>query len=298
MRVIRTVRGQLAALVLAAGLSGAPAGVAAQDDEGVRGIVHQQLVALLNPMGMEHGFRAGFRARLGDPEELLFTGTHAEAGAVSYVSPVYAYHGGYLQVSPLAFLVLRAEITGTVLWPIGMDGSGYFGLEGYDADVHEQSLPADAASSAIGWNISLLARLQGAVPLGDGVQLLVADQIEGTHVALGDAPYHLNPKHDAVLAQQDWVVTNDAIAFVDIRLEPGTSLRVGAYSNMRWVPRSGYVGHQVGPMASLAFERPSAEVSALNVFLRGGGYTHHGPRQDEATILGGVSVAYDLGRIR
>lgn len=284
-------------LLVAVALLGAPAGAAAQD-EGVRGVVHQQLVALLNPMGMEHAFRAGLRARLGDPSELLFTGTHVEAGAVSYVSPVYAYHGGYLQVSPLAFLALRAEITGTALWPIGMDGSGYFALQGYDADVHEQSLPADAASSATGWNVSLLARLQGAVPLGEGVQLLLANQMEGTHVTLGEAPYHLNPKHDAVLAQQDWVVTNDAIAFVDIRLEPDLSLRVGAYSNLRWVPGSGYVGHQVGPMAILSWTRPDPEVSALNVFVRGGGYTHHGPRQDEATILGGVSVAYDLGRIR
>ena len=87
-------------------LSSASASSAAAQAPEVRGVLHERLVLLLNPMGAEHQLRAGLRGRLGDPDELLFSGAHAEAGAVGYVSPVYAIHGGYLQVSPLAFLVL------------------------------------------------------------------------------------------------------------------------------------------------------------------------------------------------
>ena len=94
------------------------------------------------------------------------------------------------------------------------------------------------------------------------------------------------------------MLTNDAVLLVEVTLLPGTTLLLGAYDQTRYVPRSGYVGHQVGPLAALSFERPGDPVESLDVFVRGGLYTDHVIRREEATILGGVSVRYDLGAIR
>lgn len=274
--------------------SAAPA--AAQPGE-VRGVLHERLVLLLNPMGAEHQLRAGVRGRLGDPNELLFMGAHAEAGAVGYVSPVYAIHGGYLQVSPLAFLVLRAEMTGTVMWPIGMDGAGYYPVDGYGGDVRAEQLPGHAGETASGWNLTVAATLQGLVPLGP-LRLLIWDEVQLGHVSLGAASHFYSLKHDLVLAGRDWVLENDALLLAEVSLSSDASLRFGAYDNLRYVPSSGYLGHQVGPVLMLSFERPSDEVTRVELFVRGGWYTDHVVREAELTTLGVVSVTYDLGRLR
>lgn len=286
-------RTRLALAAAAITLVGAPTARA----QPVRGVLHQRLVALLNPMGMEHTLRAGLRAPLGDPAELLFTGAHVEAGGVGYVSPIYAIHGGYLEVTPLAFLSLRAEVTGTAQWPLGMDGAGYYAVDGYDADVNAQSLPGDEGGSATGWTVTLSGTLQGMVPLGS-VSLILADRTQAAHASVGDAPFRYAPKYDLVVARQDWVVTNDALVLLDVPLDARWTLRAGAYDDLRWVPASGYVGNQVGPIAVLSVREPADAVRGIDLYVRGGWYTHHGPRQDELTVLGGVSVSYDLGRVR
>lgn len=285
---------RLAPLV-ALGLALGAAPASAQD---TRVVVHQQLVALLNPMGAEHTLEVGARAPIGDPEELLFSGTHVEGGAIAYTSPVYNIAGGYLRVSPLAFLVLRAELTGSALWPIGMDGAGYYGLDGYDAEVRDQALAADLGGNATGWNLRLLARLQGAVPLWEGARLIVANQQAWEHDTLGDQSHYYSMKHDLVLARQDWLVQNDALALLNVAVASDVGFTVGAYSNLRWVPSSSYVGHQVGPMVAVSFERVTREVGTIDLFVRGGYYTHHVTRGDELTILGGISIDYDLGGVR
>jgi hypothetical protein len=137
-------------------------------------VMHEQLVLLLNPMGTEHRLDAAVRSELGEPEDLLTSGTHVEGGVSTAVSPVYAVGGGYVQASPLSFLVLRGAIEGIAVWPIGMDGAGHYGLPGYDADVRSQNLLAEDAGSASGFLATMSATLQGAIDIGDGVRLLRA----------------------------------------------------------------------------------------------------------------------------
>lgn len=280
------------ALLLAAS---APRPAAAQD---VRGVAHQGLVLLLNPMGAQHELELGLRSPLGDQGELLFDGAHAETGVVSRVSPVFANTGGYLEVSPLSFLVLRAEFLGIAQWPIGMNAAGYYGLEGYDADVRGQSLPADAGGSATGWSVRLSGQLQGALPIVDHVRLVMVDRMTFEHADVGDAPYYYSQDHDLVLARSDWVVHNDGLLLAEIEAESDLVIRAGAYSNLRWVPESGYVAHQVGPLFAISFRHPADGVSEITPFIRGGYYTHHGIRADELTVLGGISIDYDLGGVR
>jgi hypothetical protein len=264
----------------------------------MRGVVHQQLLALLNPMGLEHTARFGARGLLGDQNELLFMGAHVDTGIVSYVSPVYAIQGGYVQVSPLSFLVLRAEVTGHVVWPIGMSGAGYYALQSYQDDVRPSALTAERGEVATGWSMRLSGTLQGLVPIASDVRILAASELTVQHAALGHGSHYYDMKWDLVLAQRDWVLINGAAVLLELDTDPSTRVRFGVYDDVRYVPASGYVGHQVGPLATLTFRQPAPEIPSLTIFVRGGYHTHHVIRADELTILGGVAVSYDLGPVR
>ena len=249
----------------------------------VRVVAHQRVIALLNPMGAEHRFDLSVRAPLGDQRDLFFDGAHLAGGATSFVSPVYALGGGFVELAPFSFLVLRGEVMGAGVWPIGMNAAGHYGLTSYDDDVRGEALPGAQGGSARGVFAGGSATLQGAIGLGL------------TYVALGDAPYYYSMKHDLVLAREDLVLTNSAFLGIEARCASDLLLRVGVYDDLRHVPASGYVGHQLGPIAMVSWERIDPALSGLTIFVRGGGYTHHVFRAGEATILGGLALDYDLG---
>ncbi|MBX3269585.1 MAG: hypothetical protein KF729_04960 [Sandaracinaceae bacterium] len=279
-----------------AAAAGQPASPApAEAPSTVRVVAHQRLIALLNPMGAEHRFDLSVRAPLGDQRDLFFDGAHLQGGATSFVSPVYAIGGGFVELAPFSFLVLRGEVMGAGVWPIGMNAAGHYGLTSYDDDVRGEALPGAQGGSARGLFAGGSVTLQGAIGLGDGVRLLFASELGLTYVALGDAPYYYSMKHDLVLAREDLVLTNSAFLGLEVRCASDLLLRVGAYDDVRHVPASGYVGHQLGPIAMLSWERIDPALSGLTIFVRGGGYTHHVFRAGEATILGGVALDYDLG---
>jgi hypothetical protein len=112
-----------ATLVLVASLSFAHGAEAqAGENDPARVIVRQRAVGIANPVGLEHAVALALNAPLGDAHNPLTSLAHLEVGVSQYTSPVYARSGGYLQLSPLSLLVLRAELTGTVMWPLGDDG--------------------------------------------------------------------------------------------------------------------------------------------------------------------------------
>lgn len=262
---------------------------------GARAVLHQQLVALLNPMGAEHRLELGLRDELGNPDDILTSLAHIEGGIATAVSPVYAMGGGYLQVAPVSFLVLRGEIVGATVWPIGMSGAGHYALGGYGADVRAQALPAENAGTASGWLATVSATLQGALDLTTGVRLLLLSELGLTRAVMGEAPFYYSMKHDLVLAREDFVLTSSSFLGMELRAASDLVVRFGAYDDLRHVPGSGYVGHQVGPVVMLEWAHPAPMVGSLAIFVRGGGYTHHVTREGEATILGGVAVDYELG---
>jgi len=254
-------------------------------------VVHQRVVGLIEPMGAEHSIRIGMRGPLGDPRELLFTGAHVEVGAVNYTSPIDSITGGYLEVSPIALLILRAELTATAMWPIGMDGAGYYDAESYSA---ANDLRAERGRHASGWNFLVSATLQGAVPIGP-LRLLMVDELTLEHVTLGDADFHFDPRRDAVLAKQDWVLGNRAMLLLEANVE-GSLLRFGAYHDLRSVPRSESLATQLGGMVALAVDA-GPSVPEVMPFLRMGAYLD-GARAGSFTLLGGVMLRYDVARLR
>lgn len=254
-----------------------------------RPVIQQRVVGLLNPMGVEHSVGVAARARLGDPDELLFTGAHAEAGFVNYTSPIYTMNAGYLEVSPLAILMLRAEIAQTHVWPIGLGGAGYYGA----SQDRMPALDPEAGREASGWNVRLSAVLQAAFDVGP-LRLVLWNEASAEHVRLGEARFHYSARHDAVLARDDWVLGDWGMAMLEVPLGDGLVARLGLYDEVRAVPRSGWLSNQAGLVAMLAAERPVPEVGWVLPFLRAGIYTHHERRAGEPTLLAGVMVRYEI----
>lgn len=266
-----------------------------QGQSDVQLVARQDLVALLNPMGAEHRFELALRGDLGDQTDVLFQGAHLQGGVTSYASPVYVIGGGYMEFAPFSFLSLRGDLLGAGIWPIGMSGAGYYGVSGYDADVRSQSLPAEAGRTATGWIASGSMTLQGAIDFGGGTRVVFANEFGVSYVVVGGEGFYYSMKSDLILAREDVLLTNSGFLGIEHRVAQDMLIRVGAYDDLRYVPASGYVGHQVGPIAMVEWQRPAPSIGALTVFVRGGGYTHHLIRAEEATILGGVSVDYTLG---
>jgi hypothetical protein len=112
---------------------------------------------------------------------------------------------------------------------------------------------------------------------------------------VGEASFYYSMKHDLVLAQRDFVLLSCSFVGVEVRAASDLVLRFGAYDDLRHVPASGYVGHQVGPIAMIEWQRVDPVLPSLAIFVRGGGYTHHVTRAEEATVLAGLAIDYDLG---
>lgn len=294
---MQTFRDQAFGIALATAALTQPSAVHAQaaEESGAQVVAHQELVGLLNPMGAEHRFDIAVRTELGDQADILYQGAHLQGGATTMLSPVYLMGGGYLEYAPFSFLSFRGDVIGAGIWPIGMNGAGFYGVQGYDADVHSQSLPASSGRTATGWIASGAMTLQGAIDFGGGTRLLFGNELGLSFVAMGDAAFYYSMKSDLILAREDMLLTNSAFIGIEHRVAPDMLLRIGAYDDLRHVPASGYVGHQVGPIAMVEWQRPAANIGTLTVFVRGGGYTHHVVREGEATILGGVAVDYTLG---
>jgi hypothetical protein len=262
----------------------------------VRGIVHQRVVGLVNPLGAEHMLHAGVRLPIGDPSELIFTNAHFEAGVSSYTSPIYTMNGGYVQLSPVALIVLRAELSGVAMWPLGEDGAGHFALDRYEAQLDSGALDSVHALEAHGWNAQLSMTLQGAVPIGPA-RVLMWSQLVLEHQQLGSAPYYFSPRYDLVLAREDTMLASSSMVLLEIPLADGVDLRAGAYDDLRYVLGSEYLANQAGPLVALTLTRVDPAVPEVTVFARAGAYTN-GRREGNWTGLVGVILRYDLGAIR
>lgn len=260
-------------------LSALPCGTALAQAEAV---ANQRLVGVINPIGAEHMVSAALRAPLGLPEGILFSDTSIELGPVSYVSPIYARTGGYVQLQPLAVLILRAEVRHVAMWSLDMPGAGYVPVE--------QGGEPGAQGDAVGWEAQFSAVVQGMVPLGP-VRLLLWDQVGYEHIQLGTAPRYLSPRHDTTLEREDGVVSNSAMLLGEVEPSEGWALRLGLYDDVAYVPSSDALIHQIGPIVALSVRSPADGVQEVMPLVRAGYYTD-GRRAGAWTGLAGVMVRY------
>jgi hypothetical protein len=262
-------------------------------------VVDSTLLGLINPLGFEEQLTAKACLPLIDEPGILFDYTQFETGLFTYVGPIYAHVGGFMAISPLSFLVLKAEASGVGFWTVPMDGAGYTPQSRYRDSIPDAEMPANRLLSTSGANVAFTATLQGAAPLGSRLQILASDAFGADWWTVGRASHYLNFRRDVVLAREDWVVKNTATVALDLRANDEVFIRVGAIDDLTYVPGVpgsdwNYVLNQLTGYFSV-FVRRNSKLRDIEPYVRVGGYTHGAAsRRSAVTVMTGISLAWAL----
>lgn len=259
-----------------------------------RWLVDQTLLLLAGPEAFENQLRGNACLPiLTDHEGILFDYAAFETGFFDYLSPVYTHLGTYASVTPLSFLQFRADVAGIVVWPLPLDGAGYFEFPGYTGRTSDVTMPAADGRSALGLNVTLTMTLQAAVPLGSRVELQLNNSFGPDYFYLGDKPHYFNPRRDVVLKRSDYLVKNTALLALEIRATPEVAVRLGAVDDLTWVPGSEQeLINQVFGYASVQIRRDK-DLRDIEPFAKLGAYTSHGWRTGFCAQVG-LSLAWAL----
>lgn len=264
-------------------------------------ILSQTIGLQLNPLGAENQMALSICVPFTRVPGALFDFTNLELGLVNYLSPVYDHQGAFVSVAPLSILKLRAEVTGFGIWPIPLDGGGYFTHDSYAANFQKSAHPHNKADSAAGSVVAFSAALQGKVPLSRGAAVLAIDTLLAELWTVGSGPFWYNSRRDALLARSDWVIKNTAFAVVEIPLTENINIRAGLADDATFIPAAGYTTNIVAGLTTLVIKRVGKTIRNFQPFLRAGIYTEHasasGFRTGEGHLLAGINTSYDLGTI-
>ncbi len=257
---------------------------------------HQLLVAQVNPLGVEHSGRLGVCTPFLERPGLLFGHSNIESGVVHHLAPAYGHLGGYLQVAPFSFLVLRAELAAVQYWPFPFDRAGYFPRSGYDDDSRPEVLPPEDAQSARGWNANLIVQPRVRVAMGS-VSLLALSVFSYERWVIGTEDYYVNVRRELILAEQDSVLANEGMAMVEIPLTDELDLRVGGYDALRYGLGSEQLSNSAGALAMVHWAEVHPAVRNLTPFVRVGGYSHHPFRAGQVALFAGALGTFDLAHL-
>lgn len=255
-------------------------------------MVDETLVAVANPEGFENQLRANACLPLTDRPGLLFDYTQVETGFFSYTSPVYVHLGTYAAISPLSFLTIRGDAAGLVIWPLPMDGAGYFSMPGYQKSLANVALPARDATSSSGLNLTLSATLQGALPLSRWLRIVATDTFAADYFYVSGGEYYVNQRRDVVLRKSDVLLKNTAFFAVDVLASSEVTVRLGAIDDLTWVPGSGELQNIASAFVSVPIRRDGL-LRDIEPYVRAGAYTAHGWRSG-FTVMAGVSLAWAM----
>jgi hypothetical protein len=261
-------------------------------------LARQVLVGQFNPLGAESELRGGLCLPLVTAPGAMFAYTNVEAGVINRLAPGYTHLGGYLAVTPLSILQLRADLMGVYYFPFPYEATGYFPVSGPDADFRSAAFPKSAADSAGGWNLDLTGVLRLPIDVTPKLRVAVVSASGGEHYVIGGAAYYYNQRRETILPQRAWIVSNFTTAVADITVTDALHLLAGPYDAYRLSPSTGYAVNQVGVILGARWPSPRALLAAmrdLELFLRAGVYTAHAFREGEPTVLLALSSSYDLG---
>ena len=268
------------------------------DEEKSKWIGHQLLGGQLNPAGIEISGRYGLCFPFITTPGPLFAYTSLEVGVVEYLSPAYGELGGYVQLTPISILQLRAELMGLAYWPFPFPRAGYYGdLTGYDADFTPDALPAEDAGSATGWNLNLFTILRLRIPLSEKLGIVALSMWSYEYFDIGDGDYYFPVRRDLIVAQSDWMIASESFVAAEYAVTDALRLRVGLYDSFRTVPASGYSANQVGLFLGAHWPVASELLKDVQPFVRFGIYTAHEFRTSEPSLLFGSLWSYDFGEI-
>lgn len=304
----RAFRAGVEASFLAAALAASPALAQPAQCLGTgeaKYVVDSTLLGLVNPLGFEEQLTAKACHPLVKEPGILFDYTQWEAGALLYLGPIYTHLGGFVAVSPLSILVLRAEFTGVGFWTVPMAGAGYVPLPRYQTSMPDAQAPIDKLQNTAGANFAFTATLQGAAPLGDRLQIMGSETFGADWWTVGNARgYYLNFRRDVVLFQEDWVLKNTVQVALDIRGNDEVFIRVGAIDDLTFVPgipgsNWNFLLNQLTGYFSVFVRRDLVKHDTLlrdiEPYVRVGGYTHGDKgRTSNVMVMTGVSLAWAL----
>jgi len=257
-------------------------------------LLNQTLGAQLNPLGAEHQLTLSVCTPLIEKPGLLFDYTNVEAGVLNYLSPAYTHLGGFVSITPLSIFQLRAEASGLFIWPLPIDGAGYFPYASYQGDFSTAARPKEEAGSAMGYSLGLSATLRGEVGLGQGKKLLLADTLLTEYWSAGDAPYWYVLRRDVIAKRGDVVLKNSGALLFEIAATDNIAIRAGLLDDMVIVPGSDYIGNLAAGIVTMMFKSVGRVAKNLQPFVRVGVYTHHAFRDGQPSALAGFNVVYDL----
>ena len=276
----------------------APAGKHCLDENRTKVILNQTLAGQINPLGSEQHLHLSACVPLIQTPGVLFDFTNIEGGLVNYLSPTYVHQGGSLAITPLSILQLRAEFMGIYIWSIPIDGAGFYPYQSYDGDFSNEARPAELAGHARGSTFGLSATLRGKVDLPNELDLLLTDTVLIEQWTIGSDPYYYNLRRDLILQRSDWTVRNTFASLVEIPVTPNFAVRAGVTDELTMAPASGYATNVAALIATGLVRRYGDTIRNLQLFVRGGVYTHHASfnkfRTGEANLIAGVNVLYDL----
>ena len=195
-----------------------------------RWMSHHSLVMLLNPMGAEYNGRVGLCVPLFSSDDELLSLNHFEAGASVYLSPIYLVPDGYAQIAPFSFLFFRAELAAVTIWPIGLNGAGYYVRPGYDASWESDDVPADAGESATGWSARFKAVLRGRVQIASNAELMLVSTPWFEVNLLDHGDYWLDVRDDLIVANGEWVFAHEGVLLLATQIPGSASLSASARS--------------------------------------------------------------------
>lgn len=258
---------------------------------------HHLLVGRVNPGGVEHSGRFGICTPFIEEPGMLFDRTHAEVGLVHSLAPAYGQLGGYLQLTPLSFLVMRAELSALTYWPFPSNRAGYFPVAGYEADHHPDVLPSEQGQNATGLNANLVAIPRARVPMGP-IALIALSVLAYEYWAVGDEDYYVNIRREMVLGREDALITNEAMLMVEIPLtDGGFNMRIGAYDALAYGVGSEALSNGAGALLMVNWPEIHPDVRQLTPFVRLGGYSHHPFRTEQFQFYGGLLTTFDFGAL-
>jgi len=256
-------------------------------------LMHQVLGIKWGPWGIEHQLRIGGCAPLVRKPGVLFDYSFIEAGFQAHTSPIYVMPGAYLDIAPLSILQFHFQVAPILYWPAGLQGAGYYALDGYQSDYTETLLLPEDGETALGWYLRTGTTLQFAVSIGP-IRLLVSDELLFEYWQLGEQPFYFHNRNDIPAARTEWFVDNMALVLAEIPLHPNLDLRVGANHQLTMNFGARQMSNFLGGVALFRFKKLGKALHDFTPLVRLGVRSQHPIRQGHFTFIVGVIFSADL----
>ncbi len=273
-------------------------------------LLEQYMGISVGPLGIGHLLRPSLCTPLITKPGILFDLTNIEVGALLLNTPTSVSFGGFLNLVPLSFLVLRAEADVFYIWPIPLPGAGFISLNNSSEFKQEVLSPSPfgptPATTATGGRILLGATLRGELPIGSRASIAVTNSINGEYWGVtagtwadparqGRTVFYVARRDLILSGPGDWALLNTAVLLAGVRLHSNVQLRLGITDDLVYVPSLHYLGNIVAGLVVLSFKNVFNLAKELAIFLRAGGYTHHAFRVDDGPTLAlGFDLTYEL----